>query len=106
MIPGLGWVNPTLTLVYALALVATLLTHVPGGVGVFEGVLLAGLPVHGPILLAALLAYRVIYYLVPLGVAVSLNAVIELPRLRSKAAPVLAASRTLILAVAPLLLAQ
>ena len=101
MIPGLGWVNPTLTLVYALALVATLLTHVPGGVGVFEGVLLAGLPVHGPILLAALLAYRVIYYLVPRGVAVSLNAVIELPRLRSKAAPVLAASRTLILAVAP-----
>lgn len=101
LIPGIGWADPTLTLVYALALVATLVTHVPGGVGVFEGVLLAGLPVHGPVLLAALLAYRVIYYLIPLGVAVSLNAVIELPRLRAKAAPLIVATRTLVLAIAP-----
>lgn len=101
LIPHMGWADPTLTLVYALALVATLITHVPGGVGVFEGVLLAGLPVNGPTLLAALLAYRVIYYLLPLASAVSLNAVIELPRLRTKVAPLVAAVRTLVLAVAP-----
>lgn len=101
LIPHMSWADPTLTLVYALALVATLITHVPGGVGVFEGVLLAGLPVHGPTLLAALLAYRVIYYLLPLATAVSLNAVIELPRLRAKAGPVRAAVRTLVLAIAP-----
>lgn len=103
LIPGIGWADPTLTLVYALALVATLVTHVPGGVGVFEGVLLAGLPVHGPTLLAALLAYRVIYYLLPLAVAVSLNVLIELPRIREKASPVLGAVRTLALASAPVL---
>lgn len=101
LIPGIGWANPTLTLVYALALVATLITHVPGGVGVFEGVLLAGLPVHGPILLAALLAYRVIYYLIPLAVAICVNAVIELPRLRARVAPFVAASRTLAMSIAP-----
>lgn len=101
LIPGIDWADPTLILVYALALVATLVTHVPGGIGVFEGVLLAGLPVHGPTLLAALLAYRVIYYVLPLAAAVSLNAVIELPRLRVSAAPVLATIRTLGLAMAP-----
>lgn len=103
LIPGVSWANPTLILVYALALVATLITHVPGGVGVFEGVLLAGLPIHGPILLAALLAYRVIYYLIPLAVAIALNTLIELPRLRSRAAPFLAVARTIVLSIAPVI---
>ncbi len=54
-----------------MAAVAGVVTHVPAGLGVLEAVFIAllgrQLP-HGEIL-AALLAYRVIYYLVPLGLA-------------------------------------
>ncbi|MFD2431330.1 hypothetical protein ACFSUK_31285 [Sphingobium scionense] len=45
LIPGVdlhAW--PAFFLGYALAIVAVLLTHVPGGVGVFELVMLAALP--------------------------------------------------------------
>ncbi len=58
-------------LVYILALVAGVLSHVPGGVGVFEAVLLAvfaGQLGAAP-LAAALLVYRLIYNLIPLLLA-------------------------------------
>ena len=54
-----------------MAAVAGVVTHVPAGLGVLEAVFIAllGRQVpHGEIL-AALLAYRVIYYLVPLALA-------------------------------------
>jgi phosphatidylglycerol lysyltransferase len=60
--------------VFALAQMAGLISHVPGGLGVFEAVMLAGFGAEGnagleaPIL-GALAAYRVIYYLLPLGAA-------------------------------------
>ena len=58
---------PTFFLGYALAIIVALVSHVPGGLGVFEAVIVATLPdVDRPSLLAALLAYRVIYYLLPL----------------------------------------
>jgi hypothetical protein len=51
--------------------VAGVLTHVPAGLGVLETVfvVLLGDRIPEPELLAALLAYRAIYYLVPLGLA-------------------------------------
>lgn len=56
---------------YLLALLAGGLSHVPGGLGVFEAVLMAGLPaLPAQQLLAALLVYRAIYYLLPLALAV------------------------------------
>ncbi len=59
--------------VYVLAVVAGALSHVPAGLGVFEAVLLVGLPdLPREGLLAAILAYRCIYYLLPLASAVLL----------------------------------
>jgi phosphatidylglycerol lysyltransferase len=53
--------------VYAAALVAGIVSHIPAGVGVFEAVILLTLPgVPTDALLGSLLAYRAVYYLVPL----------------------------------------
>jgi phosphatidylglycerol lysyltransferase len=52
---------------YAIAVIAGIVSHVPGGIGVFETVMLLilrGIPPEA--LLGSLLAYRAIYYLVPL----------------------------------------
>ena len=53
---------------FLIAQMATQLLPLPGGIGVFEAVVLVLRP-HGvaaPAVLAALLLYRVAYYLVPL----------------------------------------
>jgi phosphatidylglycerol lysyltransferase len=56
--------------VFALAFIAGVLSHVPGGIGVFESVMLLGLPEIPPAaLLGAILSFRFVYYLVPLGLA-------------------------------------
>jgi len=53
--------------VYLAAVAAGLISHVPGGLGVFESVVLLGLPTAAtnPQLLASLLAFRAVYYLIP-----------------------------------------
>ncbi|TWI55548.1 phosphatidylglycerol lysyltransferase [Pseudomonas duriflava] len=58
-------------LVYLLALAAGVLSHVPGGVGVFEAVLLAAFSnqIGTAPLAAALLLYRLIYVLLPFVIA-------------------------------------
>src|ERR1041384_4341612 len=59
--------------VYLLAAVAVVFTHVPGGLGVLELIILtfaAGEDKQE--VLAALLAFRVIYYLIPLALAFTL----------------------------------
>lgn len=55
--------------VYIAAVAVGLVSHVPGGLGVFESVVLFGLPTAAtnPQLMAALVAYRAIYYLIPFG---------------------------------------
>ncbi|MFO1351066.1 MAG: lysylphosphatidylglycerol synthase domain-containing protein [Gammaproteobacteria bacterium] len=57
--------------VYMVAQTAGLISHVPGGLGVFDSLVLLLLPasITGPEALAALLAYRMIYYLLPLALA-------------------------------------
>ena len=78
-IAGVLWVlmrgqvdYPSIVAVLLIAAIAGLVVHVPAGLGVIEGVFLAllsgRLPQGG--LLAALLAYRAIYYLVPLAFAI------------------------------------
>lgn len=60
--------------IFVLAQMAGLISHVPGGLGVFEAVMLAGFGATGnegleaPIL-GALAAYRLVYYLLPLAAA-------------------------------------
>jgi phosphatidylglycerol lysyltransferase len=65
--------------VYLIAIAAGLISNVPGGVGVFETVLLLLMrsvpPEH---LLGALLAYRIIYYFGPFAVALALLGAHEL----------------------------
>ena len=52
---------------YAAAVIAGIVSHVPGGIGVFETVMILALPNVPPdALLGSLLAYRAIYYLVPI----------------------------------------
>jgi uncharacterized membrane protein YbhN (UPF0104 family) len=67
------------------AAVAALLTHIPGGLGVLEGVFLYALsdriPAHS--LLAALLAFRAMYYLAPLSVAGAMFFLLEARARRS-----------------------
>lgn len=70
LVPDLGpALFPAFLFAYALAIVIALVSHVPGGVGVFEAVMIASVPGDRPDVFAALLLYRLIYYLLPLLVA-------------------------------------
>ena len=58
---------------YLIAMAAGLISAVPGGIGVFEAVLLATLPgMDKGLLLGNIIVYRLIYYLAPLAVALLL----------------------------------
>ncbi|WP_334320204.1 bifunctional lysylphosphatidylglycerol flippase/synthetase MprF [Gilliamella apicola] len=61
----------TFIMIYILALVAGVLSHIPGGVGVFEAVMLAAFSseVGAASLTVALIIYRIIYILIPLFIA-------------------------------------
>lgn len=61
-----------LLVAYLIALWAGLLSHVPGGLGVFESIMLLLLTpeIPAPVVLGALLAYRGIFHLLPLTLAV------------------------------------
>lgn len=65
---------------YAAAVMLGLVSSVPGGLGVFEAVMLlalGGQSALGP-LAAALVLYRVVYYVIPLGLALMLLVMHEL----------------------------
>jgi phosphatidylglycerol lysyltransferase len=69
--------------IFAAALGLGVLSHVPGGLGVFELVILYAVGDKAPVsaVAAALLAYRAIYFLVPLSVSTVLLAGFEARRL-------------------------
>ncbi|MEG8017006.1 lysylphosphatidylglycerol synthase domain-containing protein [Sphingomonas sp. LR55] len=78
---------PALLLGYLVAIVTGLITHAPGGVGVFEAVMLVSLPdIDRASLFAALLAYRVVYYLIPLAIGMLLFGIHELRGARVRSA--------------------
>jgi hypothetical protein len=70
---------PTVLAVLLIAAVAGVLTHVPAGLGVLEAVFVALLSAQIPKydLLAALLAYRAVYYIAPLVIATALYLILE-----------------------------
>lgn len=73
LVPGLPVAAfPSFLVAYALGLIAGLVTHVPGGIGVFETVILASIPAPAEQLFAALLIYRLVYYLAPLCISILL----------------------------------
>lgn len=97
---------PAFFLGYALAIIVALISHVPGGIGIFEAVILALLPgIDRPSLVTALIAYRILYYLLPLLVAILLIAAHEGHAWRSPARRVLGGAETLARAIAPTMLA-
>jgi phosphatidylglycerol lysyltransferase len=71
LLPDAGWAAyPDFVIAYVVAMVVALLTHSPGGLGVFEAVILVTLPqVEKASLVGALLLYRVLYYWLPLVTA-------------------------------------
>ena len=71
---------PAVAAAYVIANVTALLTHVPGGLGVIEALLLLLLP-QGQIV-GALVVFRFVYFLVPLGIGSLLLANVELARRR------------------------
>lgn len=91
---------PAFFLGYALAIIAALISHVPGGLGIFEAMIVAAVPGDHAALLAALLIYRVVYYLLPLGVAAIIMLAVEGRALRKSWSGV----QSLAYGVAPLFL--
>lgn len=72
---------------YAIAVAAGVVSHVPGGLGVFEAMLVLALPeIRADQLLGSMLAYRAIYYIGPLMVAALLFGAKELGAQRARLA--------------------
>lgn len=63
---------------YLMAMVAVVLTHVPGGAGVLEIVIIHLTNTTPQAILAALLCFRVIYYLIPLIIAAAIYLIYEI----------------------------
>lgn len=66
--------------IYLLAMTASILSNIPGGIGIFETVIIFLLPknIPTPDILGSLLAYRVIRFLLPLVIALILICCFEL----------------------------
>lgn len=107
LVPGVGIADwPAFFIGYTLAIVAVLVTHVPGGIGVFEAVMLVALPGIGrPELVAALLAYRLVYYVAPLLMAIAIVLVREGRRWHGPIARTLNGARDVASGLAPMMIA-
>lgn len=69
----LGVSYPYFLSIFVIAIVVGIASHVPAGAGVFETVLLLAMPdAPRDVLLGAILAYRLVYYLMPLALAAAL----------------------------------
>ncbi len=76
--------------VFLLATIAVVLTHIPGGVGIFELVILTMLGAEANSdVVASLLVFRVIYYLIPLLIAGLMVGLFEYRQRRDLINPVL-----------------
>ena len=86
---------------YTIGIAAGVVSHVPGGLGVFEAVMLVALGAHipGDQLAGALILYRLVYYVLPMACALVLLSTYEMRR--GVAAPLVRALGQ----VSPLLLA-
>ena len=75
--------------VYSIALLLGVIGHTPGGLGVFEAVIIFALGGAAPpsAVVAALLAYRAIYFLLPLLLSGALLAAFEVGSIAARHAP-------------------
>jgi phosphatidylglycerol lysyltransferase len=90
LLPASGVDFHTFLVIYTGALSLGVLSHAPGGSGVFDAAVLYALGMQGsPCAVAALVTYRAIYFLLPFALAAVLLAATELRRLlrRRRSAP-------------------
>ena len=78
---------PGFLVVFSLATVVGVISHVPGGFGVFDAIILLGTAkgAPSPELVSSLLLFRLIYYFVPVSIAAVMLVIYEV-RARSRAA--------------------
>ena len=76
--------------VFLLAQFSGILSHVPGGLGVFEAIVVLLLKPYVPAasIVGSLVAYRVLYYLLPLVIALALLIAFEVRRKRERVAEI------------------
>ncbi len=71
--------------VFVVAFALALLSHAPGGLGVFDLMVLTGLPEFEPeVVLAALIVFRIFYFLIPLVMGLVMVALFERAQLRAQ----------------------
>ncbi len=86
LLPDTGLSYPAFIGIYVVCTFIGTISHVPGGLGVFEGALVLMLPgASSEAILAALLVFRVFYNLLPLLLAALVLAVFELVQRRRHA---------------------
>jgi uncharacterized membrane protein YbhN (UPF0104 family) len=69
----------SLAVVFILATLLGFASHAPGSIGVFDAAMLVALPEFGrEQLLATLVVFRVLYFLIPFGIAISIMGTREL----------------------------
>lgn len=102
--PGLGFV--AFAGAFTLAQCAGLVSHVPGGLGVFDALIVLLLQPHLPVhvTLAGLVAYRGVYYLLPFALALTSLAVSEAVRQRARLTAAAGATRAVVARVGPVVL--
>lgn len=78
---------PGFLVVFSLATVVGVISHVPGGFGVFDAIILLGTATGSPSpeLVSSLLLFRLIYYFVPVSIAAMMLVVYE-ARIRARVA--------------------
>ena len=69
----------SLAVVFILATLLGFASHAPGSIGVFDAAMLVALPEFGrEQLLATLLVFRILYFLIPFGISISIMGTREL----------------------------
>ena len=69
--PGIDFMP--LAVVFILATLLGFASHAPGSIGVFDAAMLVALPQFGrEQLLATLVVFRILYFLIPFGIAISI----------------------------------
>jgi phosphatidylglycerol lysyltransferase len=83
LLPASGIDFPGFVVIYTAAATLGVLSHAPGGIGVFDAAVLYAIGAHGStsVVAAALVAYRAIYFLLPMAIATVLLLALELQRL-------------------------
>jgi hypothetical protein len=75
--PGIDFIS--LAVVFILATLLGFASHAPGSLGVFDAAMLVALPEFGrEQLLATLLVFRILYFLIPFGISISIMGIREL----------------------------